>query len=118
MFTRARAKGSKWPFDPARAGFYYGWVVLAAGTIGAIASAPGQTAGVSIFTDHLSDSTGLTRLQLSIAYLIGTASSSFMLPKGGVAVDRYGARVVAFAATISRKQSCPQPPPQPPPDAP
>ncbi|MCB0990300.1 MAG: MFS transporter [Acidimicrobiales bacterium] len=101
MFSSARAKASKWPFDPARTGFYYGWVILAAGTIGAIASAPGQTAGVSVFTDHISDATGLSRLQLSIAYLVGTASSGFLLPRGGRAVDRYGARVVAFTATLS-----------------
>lgn len=81
-------------------GFYYGWVILAAATLGTIASIPGQTAGVSVFTDPLSDSTGLTRLQLSIAYLIGTGSSGFALPFGGRALDRYGARVVALGACV------------------
>ncbi len=96
---RGRAT-SRWPFDPARFGFYYGWVVVVAGTLGMIASVPGQTAGVSVFTDHLTDSTGLTRLQLSIAYLIGTGSSGFLLPRGGRAIDRHGARVVAWSATM------------------
>lgn len=90
----------RWPFDPARTRIYYGWVVLAAGTIGAVASVPGQTAGVSVFTDHLADGTGLSRLQLSIAYLVGTGSSGFLLPRGGRAIDRYGSRVVAAGATI------------------
>lgn len=65
-----------------------------------IASLPGQTAGVSVFTDELTISTGLTRLQLAIAYLIGTGSSGFLLPRGGRAIDRYGARVVALVATM------------------
>ncbi|MEM1332085.1 MAG: MFS transporter [Actinomycetota bacterium] len=79
---------------------YYGWIVLAVGTVGAVASIPGQTAGVSVFTDDLTDTTGLTRLQLAIAYLIGTGTSGALLGRGGRAIDRYGARVVAFAATI------------------
>ena len=90
----------RWPFDPVRVGIYYGWVVVVAGTIGMIASVPGQTAGVSVFTDELTASTGLTRLQLSIAYLIGTGTSGFLLPRGGRAIDRYGARIVALVATL------------------
>ena len=88
------------PFDPRRVPFYYGWVVLVAGTIGIIASVPGQTAGVSVFTDDLTSTTGLTRLQLAIAYLIGTGASGLLLGIGGRMIDRYGSRVVAFAATI------------------
>lgn len=98
--TLERREPGRRPFDPARVGFYYGWVVVVAGTLGMIASVPGQTAGVSVFTDDLSASSGLTRLQLSIAYLIGTASSGFLIPRGGRAIDRYGARVVALAATF------------------
>lgn len=88
------------PFDPARLPFYYGWVILVAGTVGIVASIPGQTAGVSVFTDDLTGATGLSRLQLSIAYLIGTGASGFLLPRGGRAIDRYGSRVVAFAAVV------------------
>lgn len=89
-----------WPFDPRRVPVYYGWVVLIVGTIGAIASVPGQTAGVSVFTDDLTASTGLTRLQLSIAYLVGTGSSGFLLAAGGRAIDRCGSRAVALVAVI------------------
>ena len=90
----------RWPFPPTRLAVYYGWVVLVAGTIGMIASIPGQTAGVSVFTDHLTETTGLTRLQLSIAYLIGTGSSGLLLPRGGRAIDRHGPRAVALAAAL------------------
>ena len=73
---------------------------MVGGSIGMIASVPGQTTGVSVFTDHLTDSTGLTRLQLSIAYLIGTGTSGLLLPRGGRAIDRHGSRVVALTATL------------------
>lgn len=95
-----RRATSRWPFDPARVRFYYGWAILVAGTIGTIASVPGQTAGVSVFTDHLTDSTGLSRLQLAIAYLVGTGVSGLFLPRAGRLIDRLGARVVALFATV------------------
>jgi MFS transporter, OFA family, oxalate/formate antiporter len=90
----------RWPFDPSKRGFYYGWVILVVGSIGVLASVPGQTAGVSVFTDDLTATTGLTRLQLSIAYLIGTGSSGFLLPRSGRAIDQYGSRRVAVVAVV------------------
>ena len=88
------------PFDPRRLPFYYGWVILVVGTIGFAASVPGQTIGVSVFTDELTDATTLSRLELSIAYLIGTGSSGVLLPRAGRLLDRYGARAIAFAAVL------------------
>jgi MFS family permease len=90
----------RWPFDPSRFRFYYGWVVLVVGSVGVLASVPGQTAGVSVFTDNLTEATGLSRLELSIAYLIGTGTSGFLLPRGGRAIDRYGSRRVAVFAVF------------------
>lgn len=98
--TDAPRRAGRWPFDPGRVPFYYGWVVLAAGTVGIMASVPGQTAGVSVFTDDLTAATGLTRLQLSIAYLIGTGTSGFVLPRGGRLVDVRGSRVAALGAVL------------------
>ena len=88
------------PFDPGRVPFYYGWVVLIVGTIGMLASFPGQTAGVSVFTEPLSDATGLSRLQLATAYLIGTTTSGVLLPIGGRWIDLVGSRMVATGATL------------------
>lgn len=90
----------RWPFDPSRQRFYYGWVIVVVGSIGVLASVPGQTAGVSVFTDHLTAATGLSRLQLSIAYLIGTATSGFLMPLGGRSIDRFGSRRVAGGAVV------------------
>ncbi len=91
----------QWPFDPAALPFYYGWVIVVAASIGVLASIPGQTIGVSVFTDDLSAATGLSRLQLAVAYLVGTASSGMVLPRGGRAIDRFGPRLVALAAVMA-----------------
>ncbi|WP_010418220.1 hypothetical protein [Anaerophaga thermohalophila] len=45
---------------PARWPFFYGYVVAFFGTIGIWASVPGQTIGVSAFTDPVKDALGLT----------------------------------------------------------
>ncbi len=80
--------------------FFYGYVVLFVGSIGVLASIPGQTVGVSVFTDPVKDALGLTRNQFSNAYMFGTLLSAFFVSKAGVLFDRYGARYVAFFATI------------------
>jgi len=80
--------------------FFYGWVVLGIGSLGMLMSIPGQTVGVSVFTDHLIDALGLSRNGISIAYLIGTISSALLLSSAGRAYDRYGARVIGVAVSF------------------
>ncbi|WP_238988402.1 MFS transporter [Aureibaculum marinum] len=86
--------------NPKKVPFFYGYVVLFIGTLGIWASIPGQTVGVSVFTDPVKDALGLTRNQFSNAYMIGTFISSFFVPKAGFLFDKYGARYVAFFAAI------------------
>ncbi len=81
--------------------FSYGWIVLVAGTIGVIMSIPGQTMGVSVFTDFLIDSLRISRTGLSTTYLIGTILSSLLLSRGGRFYDRFGARITALIAGIA-----------------
>ncbi|MEM7677640.1 MAG: MFS transporter [Myxococcota bacterium] len=88
------------PFSPKQWPIYYGWIVVGAATIGIVASIPGQTMGVSVFTDALLEATGLTRLSVSNAYLIGTVLSGLTLPLGGTYVDRFGARIAGAAACV------------------
>ena len=90
----------EYPFAPKNFPFFYGWIILIVCTIGVIMSTPGQTIGVSAFTDHLLAATGLSRLQLSNAYFIGTLTSGLLLPYGGVLLDRFGARVTVVCASI------------------
>ena len=95
------SKSNRFSFiDPNKFPFFYGYMVLFIGTIGVFASVPGQTVGVSVFTDPLKDALGLTRNQFSNAYMIGTFISAFFVGKAGVLFDKFGARYVAFFATI------------------
>ncbi|HKL57343.1 MAG TPA: hypothetical protein VJ854_02995, partial [Sphaerochaeta sp.] len=80
--------------------FYYGWVILVVGAIGVISSIPGQTMGVSVFTDHYINDLSLTRVGVSSAYMVGTLTSSLIIPFAGIFYDRKGARLTAGLATF------------------
>lgn len=86
--------------NPSRSPFFYGYVVLVMGTIGIFCSIPGQTIGVSLFTDPVKDALGLSRNQFSNAYMIGTIISSLCIGRAGIWFDKYGARYVAFFAAL------------------
>ncbi|WP_400072309.1 MFS transporter [Zobellia russellii] len=87
--------------DPAKSPIFYGYIILVIGTIGIYCSIPGQTIGVSVFTDPVKDALGLSRNQFSNAYMIGTICSSLVIGRAGVWFDKYGARYVAFFAAIT-----------------
>ncbi len=80
--------------------FFYGFIVVIIGTLGVWASVPGQTLGVSTFTDPVKDALGLSRGKFSVAYAMGTIGSSFLLGMAGKWFDKYGARKVAFFAAL------------------
>lgn len=88
-------------FNPARFPFFYGYVVVLVGTIGVWASLPGQTVGVSTFTDPVKDALGLSRDQFSTTYMIGTMLSSFFISAAGRWFDKYGARLVAAGSALA-----------------
>ena len=56
--------------------------------------------GVGVFTDDLIGALGLSRIQLSTAYMIGTISSSFVLPVAGRVIDHIGTRAMVIIASI------------------
>lgn len=62
---------------------------------------PGQTIGVSVFTEPLLVALQLTRDQLSLAYMAATIGSSLLLPWAGALYDRWGVRPVASLAALS-----------------
>jgi MFS family permease len=80
--------------------FYYGWIILIVGALGVLASIPGQTMGVSVFTDYYISNLHITRVQISTAYMVGTLASSFLIPHAGLYFDRFGARIVAAVSTV------------------
>ena len=86
--------------NPKKVPFFYGYIVLISGSIGVLFSIPGQTVGVSVFTDPVKDALGLTRNQFSNAYMIGTLISAFFVTKAGRLFDKFGARIVAFLSAF------------------
>lgn len=99
--SAARIVSPQWPFDIRRLPFYYGWVIWLFSTAGIIFSIPGQTMGMAVFTDHLIEALGLSRTQLSMAYLVGTVGSSLFLTTAGRWYDRLGGRLmVALASAL------------------
>lgn len=73
--------------------FYYGWVVLIAGTVGSILSSPGQTFSISIFIEYFIHDLGISRSLISTFYTIGTLVGSFALPFIGRQIDLKGPRL-------------------------
>ena len=86
-----------------RTPFFYGWVVLAAGTFGMMMTTPGQTLGVSVFLDRIIADLGVSRSFVSLLYTVGTVTGSFVLPFVGRFIDRRGPRlaVVLIAALFA-----------------
>jgi MFS family permease len=85
---------------PRRVPFFYGWCIVFASIIGVIASIPGQTMGVSVFTESLMEAVGITRQQISLAYGIGTTTSGLLLVKAGQMIDRHSVRPIMVTACI------------------
>lgn len=71
-------------------------VVGAAGLI-SVMTAPGQTAGLSVFTDPLIGELGVSRTAISVSYLISTLLGAIVQPVIGRALDRWGTRPVTAA---------------------
>ena len=73
---------------------FFGWRIAVLATITGALTAPGQTIGVSVFVDPMLAELGLTRSELSFAYLVGTLVGAVALLPVGRAIDRFGARTM------------------------
>ncbi|PIB37100.1 hypothetical protein BFP72_17660 [Reichenbachiella sp. 5M10] len=94
-------KLGNWPFHPKKWPFFYGWMIIISGTVGITMSIPGQTMGVSTFTDSLIEVMGMSRTQLSFAYMCGTVLSASMLTWVGQKYDKHGARPIALISSLA-----------------
>lgn len=64
-------------------------------------TAPGQTAGLSVFTDPLIGQLGISRTEISFSYMIGTLLGATAQPFLGRALDRWDPRQVIVIIAIS-----------------
>ena len=89
-----------WPFSPKKFPFFYGWVIWGFSTLGILFSIPGQTMGLAVFTNSFMEVLGLSRTELSLAYLIGTIGSSLFLARAGRWYDLFGGRIMITLSSI------------------
>lgn len=97
---REHKRFTDFPFSPGKTPFFYGWIILFMGITGIWMSIPGQTMGISVFTDDLIRELSLSRVNLSLAYLIGTVCSALLLTPAGKKLDLYGARKMGTIVTL------------------
>jgi MFS family permease len=71
---------------------FYGWPMVAFASFAFAATGPGQTMGLSVFVDPLIADLGISRTNLTIAYMIGTLIGAAALPFIGRGLDRFGVR--------------------------
>ena len=86
--------------QPRQRALNYAWVIWLFSTLGFLFSVPGQTMGMGVYTDYFIEALGLTRTQLSLAYLVGTLLSAFCLPRAGRLFDQYGGRIMIAASSV------------------
>ncbi len=73
---------------------FYGWRIVAFASLTMAMTAPGQTVGVSVFIDPMMETLGMSRSQVSGAYLIGTLAGGAAMPFVGRFIDAFGVRRV------------------------
>lgn len=86
--------------------FYYGWIIMLAGTIGIIMTSLGQTYAVSIFVDYFINDLNISRTTVSTLYTVATLVGSAALPLIGRLVDQRGPRLMVVAVALLFSAAC------------
>ncbi|MDP9426712.1 MAG: MFS transporter [Actinomycetota bacterium] len=85
---------------------FYGWAVVAVATVAAFCSGPGQSFVFSVFVDPILADTGISRVQLSTLYALGTAVSAAMVVLVARLADRFGARLMLAVVALALGVAC------------
>ncbi len=87
---------------------YYGWIILAAGTVGIVMTSPGQTYIVQAFIEEFIRDLGLSRTLVSTLYMIGTLANAALIQLIGVGrmIDRRGPRIMVLVVSILLGITC------------
>ncbi len=81
--------------------FFYGWVILVAGTIGIVMIGPSQTFTIGVFLDSFINELDISRSTISLIYGLATFSASLMLPQIGRFIDLYGPRLLMLTVALA-----------------
>ena len=82
---------------PARAPFYYGWVVLIFAAVAMVATLPGRSVGIGLITEPLIADLGISRLDFAEMNFWATIFGALFNLICGVTIDRFGVRAVVTA---------------------
>ena len=85
---------------------FYGWIVVAVGSLVAFSSGPGQSYTFAIFIDPMINDTGLSRTNLSTLYAVGTGLSAATVFVTSRLADRYGTKIVIIIAITCLTLTC------------
>ena len=80
---------------------FYGWRIVGLASLVGVLTGPGQSIGVSVFRQHLSDGLNLSDSAIATAYLVGTLLSSTFQPRIGRWVDQVGVRRASMVFGIT-----------------
>ena len=85
---------------------YYGWIIIAVGSLGGIMTGPGQTYVFSTFLEYFIEDLELSRSLVSTLYTVGTLTASFFLPFVGRQFDKHGARAMITLMSLLLGLAC------------
>ena len=89
-----------------RVPFFYGWVMLPIVLMIQVASAPGQTFGVSVFNPYIRRALNLSHSEISGAYMLGTFLASLPMIYVGALMDRHGPRRILVGVVLLFGLAC------------
>lgn len=78
----------------ARLPWFYGWVIVAVGAVGLLASGPGQSAVIAVFMDPMLTDLGLSRSAIAGAFTAGNLVAASLIGIVGRLTDRFGGQPV------------------------
>lgn len=85
---------------------FYGWIMLAVGFLGLLATGPGQSYNIAVFVNPLIEELKLSRTAISSAYSLGTLIAAFGLSYIGRMIDRFGPRLMIVALCLCLGAVC------------
>ena len=85
---------------------FYGWVIVAIGSLGIFTSGPGQSHTFSVFVTPISQDLGISSATMATAYGLATLAASLLLPRMGKIIDRYGPKKILGIIVILLGFAC------------